>query len=728
MSVASNLGDTDGLPQIYVRDGSDTELASASHTTTTPGDESSLTPSLSADGTRVAFTSDEELVPGDDNNLFSDVYVRVLGSTTTILMSRVDGGSAVGNSDSHSPSIASDDHASDDYRVAFASSATNLHAADTVNDLDVYVRRGGSQTDLISRASGPAGARGNGEDLQPSISNEGRWVAFHSTSSNLSPLDTNTSMDVYVRTLDLPPGVPGPDATVFASRGVGAAVGTAGSGSASISPTGTRVVFDSQADNFHPDDDDDFSQVFSRVLVISIGEPTRLVSRPSGQGVFRSGTNDSSSRNVGRSTEGVRTVSADGRYVAFVSEADEMSAVDDNRWTNVFVRDNVTSQTVLVSRASGEGAAGNGPSGPFGPGGLSAGAGFGGPSISADGRRVAFASLANNLVPNDSNGVADVFVRDLGTGATQLASRFANDAPSLEESGAPMISADGNRVAFTSAEELVPADDGNLFNDIYVRDLVAGTTVLVSRQNGAAGPAGNANSSNAVINAAGTRVAWVTDANNLVPAIIDTNGDDDVYMRDLAANTTVPVSVRNVAATTGNTLSRSPAINAAGTRVAFASFATNLVTSGDVNGADSDIFVRDLSAGTTQIVSLGPAGVGGNTSSDRPAISGDGMRVAFESRATDLSPLVTVPGNAVFMRDIAAGSTVLISRGNGATGPAANAESGNAAMSANGSCVAFDSWADNLVPNPAGRDFLRTTSAPSGRRARWGPPARVPPT
>jgi Tol biopolymer transport system component len=216
-------------------------------------------------------------------------------------------------------------------------------------------------------------------------------------------------------------------------------------------------------------------------------------------------------------------------------------------------------------------------------------------SISADGRFVAFTSFATNLVPGDTNRRDDVFVRDRLTGTTELVSVDSAGNQGNRDSGSPAISADGRFVAFHSvATNLVPGDTGNM-TDVFVRDRLTGTTQRVSVDS--AGTEGNGASVEPAISGDGRFVAFYSFATNLVPG--DTNGDGDVFVHDRQTGTTERVSVDS-AGNQGSAISdgfRKVSISADGRVVAFVSVATNLVP-GDTNGG-SDAFVHDRQTGIT---------------------------------------------------------------------------------------------------------------------------------
>ena len=305
------------------------------------------------------------------------------------------------------------------------------------------------------------------------------------------------------------------------------------------------------------------------------------------------------------------------------------------------------------------------------------------PAISADGRFVAFASSASNLVAGDTNGVPDVFVRDRLAGVTRRVSVGASGQAN-HFSADPAISADGRFVAFESGASNLVAGDTNGKSDVFVRDRLAGVTRRVS-----VGVGGQANYTSNIpaISADGRFVAFDSGASNLVAG--DTNGTDDVFVWDRLAGVTRRVSVGGSGQ--ANNGSYSPAVSADGRFVAFESFASNLVA-GDTNGK-ADVFVRDRLAGVTRRVSVG-AGGQANSDSGTPTISADGRFVAFLSGASNLVPGDTNGTYDVFVRDRLAGVTRQMSVG---AGGQANDYSAFPAISANGRSVAYESYASNLV-------------------------------
>ncbi|MBA2715959.1 MAG: PD40 domain-containing protein [Propionibacteriales bacterium] len=379
-------------------------------------------------------------------------------------------------------------------------------------------------------------------------------------------------------------------------------------------------------------------------------------------------------------------MSANGRYVVFTSGAARLVAGDTNRSTDVFVRDRKTDVTRRVSVTTGGSQANNDS---FQP------------TISADGRYVAFASEARNLVAHDSNGTADVFVRDRVDNVTRRVSVAADgQGDSNGTSLNPAISADGRYVAFESwAKNLVSGElDNNSRWDVFVRDRVDKVTSRVSRSMSDDTKA-NGGSYQPAISAHGRYVAFQSFASNLVND--DTNGQSDVFVRDRDTQETSRVSVSSDGAE-GTGASIEPDISADGQRVVFRSAAENLVT-GD-NNAEPDVFLRDRATDTTTLVSAGRGddGIPPTCCSGQPAISSDGNQVAFYSNLTNLIAGDTNGEIDVFVRDLVDMTTRRVSVANG--GGQANDYSFQPAISAHGRYVSFTSAASNLIARDTNGD------------------------
>jgi Tol biopolymer transport system component len=311
-----------------------------------------------------------------------------------------------------------------------------------------------------------------------------------------------------------------------------------------------------------------------------------------------------------------------------------------------------------------------------GPGGAQGDGASSNPAISADGRWVAFVSWAGTLVPGSLTGVDRLFVHDRHTGTTAPVTPWGIDDP-------PAISADGRWVAFGGS---LGEDDTNGYEDVFVHDTHTATTTRVSV--GPGGIEGDGNSRRAAISADGRWIAFESWASNLVAS--DTNGVSDVFVHDRYTTTTTRVSVGPRGAQ-GNSGSTHPAISADSRWVAFASFATNLVAD---DAPPGDVYLHDRYSRTTTKVSVGLGGAAANGESDLPAISADGRWVAFQSTASNLVANDT-HGTDVFVHDRDTGTTTRVSVG--LMGAQGNNVSEEAAISADGRWVAFQSWASNLV-------------------------------
>jgi Tol biopolymer transport system component len=311
--------------------------------------------------------------------------------------------------------------------------------------------------------------------------------------------------------------------------------------------------------------------------------------------------------------------------VAFDSHGTTLVPDDTNNASDVFVRDRLlrTTERVSVSSTGDQTAALRRPHSNT-------------PTISADGRFVAFASFASNLAPNDTNTTADVFVRDRLAGTTELVSVSMGGTSGDSDSGNPTLSADGRWIAFWStASDLVPGDVMGT-DDVFLADRTTGTVELVSATwNGTPNdaPTGIGPFSRPAISDDARYVSFTHPAGNIVPD--DTNGLSDVFVRDRAFGTTERLSL-GVGGVEANGRSIFTAMSADGRFVAFESEASNLVA-GDGNGV-ADVFVADRQTGAVVRVSTAGDGTEANDFSSKPAMSADGRRIAFYSKASNLVP------------------------------------------------------------------------------------------
>ncbi len=390
-----------------------------------------------------------------------------------------------------------------------------------------------------------------------------------------------------------------------------------------ISYDGRYVTFSSDADLLVPEDTNRRTDVFVRdmqtgsITLVSVDVDGQASGLPGQQPVVPT------------------AISGDGRYVAFDSIATNLVHGDNNGQSDVFVHDLQTGLTSRVSLAS-DGSEANAPSQR--------------PVLSANGRYVAFYSTASNLVAGDTNNKADVFVHDRQSNTTRRVSLAADGSEGNAESGLPSISADGRFVAFASAASNLVADDTNNKMDVFVRDIGLQQTWRVSVASD--GSEANAASLSPAISANGRFVVFKSKASNLVAD--DSNSTYDIFLHDRYTGTTSRVSLASDGSE-GNSYSGLPgpddlpAISGDGRYVVFASAASNLVTA-DTNES-VDIFLRDTQAGITERISLASKGSQGNANSYQPAISGNGQIIAFASHAGNLVDIDIDTSLDIFLRD-----------------------------------------------------------------------------
>jgi len=503
------------------------------------------------------------------------------------LTSRVslDSSGAEGNANSSRPDVSDDGQ-----WITYYSDASNLVAGDTnaVSDIFLHDRLSGATT-RISVSSG--GVEANGASSRPRISGDGRYVAFYSDATNLVPNDTNAFRDVFVH--DRISGT-----TVLVSTSTGGTQGNGESSRAAISENGRYVAFRSYASNLVAGDLNGFGDVF---LHDRDTDGDSVYDEPGAVSTVLVSVNSSGAQ--GNQLSSVPNLSADGRYVTFRSEATNLVAGDTNGLRDVFVRDTLAGTTVRVSVSTG-GTQGNGDSSR--------------PTISADGRFVAFYSDAQNLVPGDNNQycfldpfnqlicgpASDCFVRDRDTdedglfdeaGAVKTVRVSVTSAggQANDRSEDPDISPDGRFVTFwTDATNLFPGDN-NAAPDVMLHDRdqdgngtydEAGgiSTTLVSRSS--AGVQANADSKRQVVSANGAFVIFRSNADNLVAA--DNNLVPDVFVFEVSGSCSASVSY----CTPGSSASGCQAlISATGTASATASSGF-VVTASAVEGSKDGLF------------------------------------------------------------------------------------------------------------------------------------------
>ena len=386
----------------------------------------------------------------------------------------------------------------------------------------------------------------------PDVSAGGRYVVFSSEATSLVTGDTNHTSDVFIRDRTK-------NTTQRVSLRNSGKQANGGSWGASVSSNGRYVVFSSGATNLVTHDTNGIEDVFVRDRV---AKTTKRVSVTS-----------SGSQAVGYYAN-LPAISGNGRFVVFSAAAKNLVKGENQAVSEVFIRDLRTRKTKRVSVAKG--------------GGKPNASSYDAAAISSDGRFVVFDSSASNLVSHDTNSASDVFIRDMKKGTTKRVSVSNGGAQAKGYSYAGDVSDNGRYVTFSSDAKNLVSGDTNGLSDVFVRDISAKTTKRASVNS--AGHQANGNSSQPVSSGNGRWVAFESYATSLCAG--DYNDCRDVFVRDRVNNKTSRLSVSS-AGVEGNDdsdMSYGPAINANGSCVVFGSWATNLVPN-DTNDV-YDVFLR----------------------------------------------------------------------------------------------------------------------------------------
>lgn len=692
------------------------------------GDSFSMNPVISADGNWVAFKSYAHNLVSPDNNPHGDILIKNL-STGEIIRASTNALGEQANGDCQDPSISADGskvafmswsgdlvpgvnpngnalfikNLSDGSIVCVAqgvedacisrdgqyvtfSSYGNLVVGDTNGRSSIYrARTDGTDIQLVSAAAD--GHADDGEALYSTISGDGRYVLFASNSTNLVEGHDSGLPEYYLK--DMNTGHVTAVAPVWDHYTGNEEADYRGA----ISADGRYVVFNSFS-----------SHLVSGVVDIALywkdmqtGD-TRLVT----EGVF------------GDMDKFKFSISGDGNLVSFTSCASTLVEGDTNNTIDAFVKNMTTGEVQRLDVAS-DGTQANG---------LAIGT-----SIADDGT-VAFASFASNLVASDDNGLPDVFVKkavftgEVYTAAPETGDTFDNSIQRISNysNGPGAISANGQFVVFQTS---TPGD--GLHDAIYMKNLVNGETVLISTNTEGGLP--NFDSFSATISADGQRVAFVSEATDIIQGV-GVLGSPAVYVKDLATQETRLIASgsddvwitadgnhvlyglngkiylapsaggvaqlvsANAANQEGNGRDMSASASADGRYVAFASSSSNLVA-GDTNGV-VDVFVKDMQTGAVERVApvYDESFAGLHTGDSCPVvISGDGRHVVFASFATDI--VTGVEGGALFWKNLNTGEVKLV--GTGVAGAGDVDELATPSISTDGRYVSFSSYASELV-------------------------------
>jgi Tol biopolymer transport system component len=605
--------DANGTSDAFLYDrlsGTSVLVGHASGATTTTANDSSNVVAISADDRFLLLLSQAtDVVPSQvDTAGTRDLFLYDIGAGSTVLLSRLGGSAATAVGGLFIPASISADGRYVAFQSQGASGAAGIDAAvlDRNNMIDVFLydRVADASTALTVAlvTSTSATPTGSSSPVAGAMSADGRFLVFRSDAPDVVPgvRDINHSDDLFLY-----------DRTTGTKTLLSHVIGSldpsqfGGSDEAAISADGRYVAFSSSG-LIEPGQGVIGGNVF---LYDRLTEQTTLVSHAVGvpDQVANSGSENPA-------------ISADGRYVAFVSSATDLIAgFQLGSSPAVYLYDRVTGTTTLVSHHDGNALrSGNGPSGRA--------------VLSADGRYIAYGSTANDLAPGqiDTNGLSDVFLYDRTTGISTLVSQSGGSAISGDD---PAISADGRYVAYVKG-------DGS----VLLYDRMSGTTILA----GSNAPVLDTPS----LSADGRFVAFASLATALVPGQVDGNGSYDVFLYDRVLGTTTLVSRSTAGATTtGNQGAVGPVLSADGGTVAFISAATDLVAGQDPGSTATNVFLYDRGTGRIALASTNGTGSahGGNGNSASPLLSADGGWVAFGSSASDLAPNDTNSQSDVFL-------------------------------------------------------------------------------
>jgi Tol biopolymer transport system component len=684
-SFAHNL--TQNIPafqNVFVRRAGHTLLVSRPNTPGLMANGPTLEGSIDASGTKIAFTSRADNLTGDaDTNLEPDIFVADLnagGQVTRITNNPANTNTA----GSFAPQISPDGS-----KVAFVSEESFPGKGDesgTAPDIfrkDIYSSSANpGSPNQVTLESGPPLAPSDLNDrpaVLASISSSGK-VAWQSPAKYNASDGLTRDLHIWVRS--------GGSIARASQQNMSTVPGDAMSYSATISGDGNYVVFTSNATNLVPGDANNTPDVFRRDL--NTGRVIRVSVGPNG----------TEASGFAELPTAAPSISADGNWVAFESDSSNL-VPENNGVTDVFLRDRAGNQTMRVS-VSSAGTEANGPSR--------------NPSISADGVMVAFESTASNLVDGDNNGVNDVFVHNRITKQTKRVSVgdavLNGAAEGIAPSQNPSISPNGEWVAFESSSVFVQPADGQS-TQIFLHHLPSGRVTMVSQTTDkkAADRASLnpsvADDGSVAFESFARKMALPWDPENCPrPPAPPTPGcapnNADIYVRRPNGQT-IKASVASNG-TSADKDSTSPVISGNGRVVAFTSMAGNLA---DFDGhVDPEVFVRDLATNTTRRVSAGMTGEAPSGASSHPSINHDGTLVAFSSVAPNLVPGDNNGLSDVFLATVG-GATIRVS-----TNPSpidgdgqGNGDSLMPAVSGDGKSVAFQSLSTNLVANDGNQAF-----------------------
>ena len=593
--------------------------------------------------------------------------------------------------------------------MAFVSGATNLVPGqdDRNGALDVFLRdRVTVSTVLVSRTAASATVAANLGASAVAVSPDGRYVAW-----------SGPSTDVVAGQ----PGSTEPPSNVFLFDRIAGTNRLLGLGSAPVafSRDGRFLFF---LGNLSVEGGGAFlydvaADAVARISpsIYATGAPAGAISQDGRYVVLVSGFSHllvfdriaGTSEDLGFG-KGLPAISADGRYVAFLSDADNLvpGQVDTNGGPDAFIYDRVTHTTVLASHALGSPlqAGDNNLPGQY-------------IALSPDGRYLAFVSRATYQSPPPPSASSNLILFDRVTGAVRIVAPATNG----DFFDAPVFSADGESLVFTSRADVIPGHAGHGAANVYLYDLASGQTVPVTAGTAAVPFLPDGDSFGAAISDDGRTVAFTSRLSGLAAGLKDLNEGEDRFAYTVPTGNTELVTARSAASATPARGSRVESLSADGRWTAFTSASSHLIAGQEDHQTSiyhterTDVFLYDAQAKSSILVSRsnGQPTTAGNDDSVGALLSPDGRYVAFSSWATDLTPAGTEPfEQSLFLFDRTAGTSRLVDVSlSHETLIFANAE----AFSADGRFLAFTSNGQHLVPGqtPGTTNSSRTSSSPT---------------
>jgi hypothetical protein len=663
----------DATDDVFLWDRTSDTMALVSHAAglaTTPGDNGSSQPALSADGSAVVFLSTAgNLVAGQtDVAGTADVFLFDRQTSTSTLVSHVAGAATTAARYAavlYRPSISADAS-----RVAYVSGATDLVAGQTNanGQYDVFLwNRGTGANALISHSAGAPATVGNADSVGAQISADGSHVAFLSAATDLmaGTADGNGALDLFSWDAAT-------DTAALISHAAGSPLtsGNQATESAVIDSDGSSIAFSSGASDLAgPSDTNNGSDIFQWSAASGTNTPVSYspavtsATVPGLQGLMY-------------------PMSADGRYAIFPSSSPTVVAgqVDTNDSEDLFLVDRTAGTVTLVDHILGS---------PVSTPDRGARQG----ALSVDGRWVAYLSRANGIVPGTSSSNDKIYLYDRETGTTILVSHNGNSFGSCFVFCAnPTISDDGRFVVYANSGNLISYDRLTDFDTLITHGPVSGSA--------------NWNHSPPRISGDGNSVVYLSQMTDLVPGQVDANNNGlDVFVWDRASDTNTLVShLPGSPITTGNAPSSGrflPEISRDGRWIVYVDDATDLIGGGlDGNNA-ADVFLFDRTTGSNSLVSRTASSLTttANGESFLPLLSADGRWISFSSAATDLVSGVTDTNGTLdaFVLDRFTGAVSLVSHRAGAPAATGNADSGIVGISADGNSIALQTSATDLV-------------------------------